>query len=92
MHQRSSAAWRRCSYPPLTMSGKWRGVYTRVRRRCAYVYNAKRDTVTPGGGSNKTRVIWGQSHSGMIRAKISSNLPTKTIGHGVCVMLYPSRV
>ena len=61
-------------------------------RRLAYIYTAKREV-----DGSKFRVIWGKvclphGNSGVVRAKFVKNLPPKSIGGRVRVMLYPSRV
>mmetsp|Transcript_45249 Transcript_45249/g.83719 ORF Transcript_45249/g.83719 Transcript_45249/m.83719 type:complete len:116 (-) Transcript_45249:107-454(-) len=61
-------------------------------KRIAYIYKgktAKKDT--------KYRVIWGRvmrahGSNGVVKAKFRTNLPPKSLGGRVRVMLYPSRV
>lgn len=60
-------------------------------KRVVFVYRAK------NASKGKVRSIWGRvtrSHgnSGCVRAKFSNNLPPKSLGANVRVMLYPSRV
>jgi len=64
----------------------------RCAQRIAYIYKAER----PINGS-KLRVIWGKvtrSHgnSGVVRSVFRRNLPPKSFGSTVRIMLYPSNV
>jgi len=61
-------------------------------KRVAYVYRAK----TLRNGS-KIRVIWGRiarphGTSGVVKAAFRTNLPPKSFGASVRVMLYPSNI
>eukprot|EP00052_Salpingoeca_macrocollata_P030398 m.319395 g.319395 ORF g.319395 m.319395 type:complete len:108 (-) comp23143_c0_seq1:105-428(-) len=61
-------------------------------KRVAYVYRAERKI-----NDSKVRVIWGRivhahGNGGVVRATFRKNLPPKSFGATVRVMLYPSRV
>ncbi|KAI5798823.1 60S ribosomal protein L33, partial [Geopyxis carbonaria] len=61
-------------------------------KKVAFVYRGKREIQ-----GSKIRVIWGKvtrSHgnSGVVRAKFRHNLPTKSFGATVRIMLYPSSI
>ncbi|GAQ04587.1 60S ribosomal protein L33-B [Aspergillus lentulus] len=61
-------------------------------KKVAFVYRAKREV----RGSN-IRVIWGKvtrphGNSGVVRAQFRHNLPPKSFGATVRVMLYPSNI
>jgi large subunit ribosomal protein L35Ae len=61
-------------------------------KRIAYVYKAK----TEKSGS-KFRCIWGKitrhhGNGGTVRAKFTRNLPAKSFGGPVRIMLFPSRI
>eukprot|EP01104_Vermistella_antarctica_P006056 TRINITY_DN16791_c1_g1_i1.p1 TRINITY_DN16791_c1_g1~~TRINITY_DN16791_c1_g1_i1.p1 ORF type:complete len:117 (+),score=28.94 TRINITY_DN16791_c1_g1_i1:32-382(+) len=69
-------------------------------KRVAFVYRASKAKTVARSNNKKTsntRVIWGRiirSHgnSGAVRAKFAKNLPPKTFGATVRVMLYPSSI
>ncbi|KAL2207321.1 ribosomal protein L35Ae [Sarocladium strictum] len=61
-------------------------------KKVAYVYRAQREV-----RGSKIRVIWGKvtrphGSSGVVRAKFTSPLPSKSFGASVRVMLYPSTI
>jgi large subunit ribosomal protein L35Ae len=61
-------------------------------KRIAYVYKAK----TEKAGSNY-RCVWGKitrqhGNGGVVRAKFSKNLPPKSFGGPVRIMMFPSRI
>ncbi|OJD14115.1 60S ribosomal protein L33-A [Emergomyces pasteurianus Ep9510] len=61
-------------------------------KKVAFVYRAKREVQ-----GSKIRVIWGKvtrthGNSGVVRAQFRHNLPPKSFGASVRVMLYPSSI
>ncbi|CAG8579055.1 1310_t:CDS:2, partial [Ambispora gerdemannii] len=61
-------------------------------KHIAYVYRAKREK-----NGSKIRVIWGRvtrphGNAGVVKAKFRKNLPPKSFGASVRIMLYPSRI
>ncbi|KAI1872806.1 hypothetical protein JX265_004817 [Neoarthrinium moseri] len=61
-------------------------------KKVAYVYKAQKEV-----RGTKIRVIWGKvtrphGNSGVVRAKFSSPLPSKSFGASVRIMLYPSSI
>ncbi|KAK3112842.1 60S ribosomal protein L33B [Teratosphaeriaceae sp. CCFEE 6253] len=61
-------------------------------KKVAYVYRGKKEI-----RGTKIRVIWGKvtrphGNSGLVRAQFKHNLPAKSFGGMVRIMLYPSSV
>jgi len=61
-------------------------------KRIAYVYRGKTEV-----RGTKIRVIWGKvtrphGNSGVVRAQFKKNLPPKSLGAMVRIMLYPSSI
>ncbi|SCN68377.1 probable RPL33B-ribosomal protein L35a.e.c15 [Fusarium fujikuroi] len=61
-------------------------------KKVAFVYRGQKEI-----RGTKIRVIWGKvtrphGNSGVVRAKFTSPLPTKSFGASVRVMLYPSSI
>ncbi|GEQ69919.1 hypothetical protein JCM33374_g3595 [Metschnikowia sp. JCM 33374] len=63
-----------------------------IGKRIAYVYRAHKEV-----RGTKIRVIWGKvsrthGNNGVVRANFKKNLPPKTFGASVRIMLYPSNI
>ncbi|KAK7710952.1 60S ribosomal protein L33B [Botryosphaeria dothidea] len=61
-------------------------------KRVAFVYRASKEA-----RGSKIRVIWGKvtrphGNSGVVRAQFRNNLPPKSFGASVRIMLYPSSI
>ncbi|TLS25823.1 hypothetical protein PpBr36_07699 [Pyricularia pennisetigena] len=61
-------------------------------KKVAYVYRAQKEV-----RGTKIRVIWGKvtrphGNSGVVRAKFTTPLPTRSFGASVRIMLYPSSI
>ncbi|ODV86745.1 hypothetical protein CANARDRAFT_27147 [[Candida] arabinofermentans NRRL YB-2248] len=61
-------------------------------KRIAYVYRVSKEV-----RGSKIRCIWGKitrthGNNGLVRAQFKSNLPAKTFGASVRIMLYPSNI
>lgn len=61
-------------------------------KKVAFVYRAQKEV-----RGSKIRVIWGKvtrphGNSGVVRAQFRKNLPPKSFGASVRVMLYPSSI
>ncbi|EKD19325.1 hypothetical protein LZ554_002581 [Drepanopeziza brunnea f. sp. 'monogermtubi'] len=61
-------------------------------KKVAFVYRASKEI-----RGSKIRVIWGtiartHGNSGVVRAKFRNNLPPKSFGASVRIMLYPSSI
>lgn len=61
-------------------------------KRVAFVYRASKEV-----RGSKIRVIWGKvtrphGNSGVVRAQFRNNLPPKSFGASVRIMLYPSSI
>ncbi|KAI5847203.1 60S ribosomal protein L33 [Morchella snyderi] len=61
-------------------------------KKVAFVYRASKEI-----RGTKIRVIWGKvtrphGNSGVVRAKFHHNLPPKSFGASVRIMLYPSNI
>lgn len=66
-------------------------------KRVAYVYRANTMKKSRTGEMTKFRFMWGRiiaahGDNGHVRAKFKNNLPASSIGKGVRVMLYPSKI
>merc|ERR1711862_245453 len=61
-------------------------------KRVAYIYRVTRPRQGRKFKVNWGRIVKAHGNSGVVRAKFTKNLPPKTMGACVRVMMYPSQV
>jgi large subunit ribosomal protein L35Ae len=66
-------------------------------KRLAFVYKATNPKTSNPHTNRKARIVWGRittahGNNGVVRAKFARNLPPKSFGAPLRIMLYPSSI